>query len=75
MNSKSSFGSFVSGAVAFGAVAAYFLFGSKNAKSNREKIEGWIEGKKDDAKRGVKDVKTRWHNAKEAAEKEVEEES
>jgi hypothetical protein len=67
-------GSFISGALAAAAVASYYLFTSKRAKQNREKIDEWLEEKKDKAKRGVDDVKTRWQNAKEAAEREADEE-
>jgi hypothetical protein len=71
---KSGFGSFLTGVLAAGAVAAYFLFGSKRAKRNREKIDEWMEGKKNDVKGKVDDVKTRWRHAKEAAEREAEDE-
>jgi hypothetical protein len=71
---NSGFGSFLSGALAAGAVAAYFLFGSRNARRNREKIDEWMQGKKDEVKDKVDDVKTRWRNAKEAAEREADDE-
>ncbi len=34
-------GAFVTGAVVAAVAGGYFLFGSKNAKNNRKKIEAW----------------------------------
>lgn len=34
-------GAFLAGAVVAGIAGGYFLFGSKNAKNNRKKIEAW----------------------------------
>jgi hypothetical protein len=45
---KPRFSSFLGGAAAATAVIGYMLFGSKNAKKNRLKVERWLEDATDD---------------------------
>lgn len=56
-NKKSNAGAFLSGVIVATAVGGYFLFGSKNAKKNRRKVEDYIEEAKTDVMVKLKKVK------------------
>lgn len=54
---KGKAGAFLSGAVVATLIGGYLLFGSKNAKRNREKVENWMEDAKDEVASKLKKVK------------------
>ncbi len=54
---KSSFGAFMSGAVVALALASYFLFGSNQAKRNRDAVESWSENMRRDVLDKVRRIK------------------
>ena len=56
-NKKSNLGAFLSGVFAAAAVGGYMLFGSKNAKKNRQKVEDWVEDAKADVASRLKSIK------------------
>lgn len=55
--SLESIGSFLSGALVAVALAGYFFFGSKNAKKNKQKVEGWVTKARAEVLEKVKRVK------------------
>jgi len=56
-NKKGNVGAFLSGVFVATAIGGYFLFGSKDAKKNRQKVEEWIEDAKSDVMAKLKKVK------------------
>lgn len=56
-NKKGSVGVFLSGIFVATAIGGYFLFGAKNAKKNRQKVEDNIEDAKADMIARLKKIK------------------
>jgi hypothetical protein len=56
-NKNNSFGPFLTGILAATAVIGYFLFGSKHARRNRDKVEQWVEDATDEVLTEVKKAK------------------
>jgi gas vesicle protein len=56
-NSSGSLGMFLAGAITAAAVGGYMLFGSKKSKRNREMVEDWIEGAKDELWSEIENIK------------------
>jgi gas vesicle protein len=56
-NKKGNMGAFLSGVFVATAVGGYLLFGSKNAKKNRQKVEDWVEDAKADVVSRLKKIK------------------
>lgn len=56
-NKGSSAGAFLAGALVATIVSGYYLFGSKNAKRNRDSVEKWIDDARDEVLTQVKKVK------------------
>lgn len=54
---KTNFGSFLTGMAAAAAVIGYFLFGSKNARRNRDTVEQWVEDATDEVLAKVRRAK------------------
>jgi hypothetical protein len=50
-------GGFLAGAMTVAAIGGYFLFGSRKARRNRQKLEGWIEDAKEEVISKAKRVK------------------
>lgn len=56
-NKKMEMGAFLSGAFVATAIGGYFLFGSKNAKKNRQKVEDEIEDAKVEVMNKLRKIK------------------
>lgn len=56
-NKKGNVGVFLSGLVVATAIGGYFLFGSKNTRKNRQKVEDGIEDAKADVVARLKKIK------------------
>lgn len=56
-NKKASIKGFLSGVFVATAIGGYFLFGSKNAKRNRQKVEDSIDDAKADVMARLKKIK------------------
>jgi hypothetical protein len=56
-HTQNSIGMFLTGAVAALLAGGFFLFGSKNAKRNRQNVEWWVEDAKDEVLSNVKKIK------------------
>lgn len=56
-NKKGNIGAFLSGAVVATAIGGYFLFGSKNARRNRQKVQDNIEDATADVMAKLKKIK------------------
>ena len=56
-NKKGNVGAFLSGVFVATAIGGYFLFGSKNAKKNRQKVEDGLEDAKAEVMARLKKVK------------------
>lgn len=56
-HNKSNAGAFLSGIFVATAIGGYFLFGSKNAKKNRQKVEDYVEDAKIDVMTKLKKIK------------------
>lgn len=56
-NKKGNMGAFLSGIFVATTIGGYFLFGSKNAKRNRQKVEDHIEDAKADVMARLKKIK------------------
>jgi uncharacterized membrane-anchored protein YhcB (DUF1043 family) len=54
---KNNLGAFLSGVFVATAVGGYFLFGSKNAKKNRQKVQDGVEDAKADMMARLKKIK------------------
>lgn len=54
---KRKMGAFLSGMLVATAVGGYLLFGSKNAKRNRQKVEDWVEDAKTEVMNKLKKIK------------------
>lgn len=56
-NKKNNIEAFLSGVFVATAIGGYFLFGSKNARKNRQKIDNWIENAQEDVMTQIKKIK------------------